>query len=170
MPVPCVTVVVADSSVVINLILTGRLMLLAQLEGYRFVVPDEVVEELTWPAHRGAMEEALAAHVIERVAVDAIDSSALVLELHDVIGSGELACLAVADINGWTVASDEKRRFRREAIERLGKDRLIGTVELYLMIIEAGLLSVDDADADLGVLGENRFVVKFASFREPMGD
>ncbi len=170
MSAPCVTVVVADSSVLINLIVTGRLALLGGLDGHRFVVPDEVVEELTWPAHRDVLALAIEAGVIDRVAVDAINSSELLLALHDVIGSGELACLATAVINGWTVASDEKRRFRREAIARLGEDRLIGTVELYLRFIAAGLLTADEADADLAVLATNRFTVKFASFRELRGD
>lgn len=44
MAAPCATVVVADSSVLINLIVTGRIALLGGLDGHRFVVPDEVVE------------------------------------------------------------------------------------------------------------------------------
>lgn len=113
---------------------------------------------------------AIEAGVINRVQVDAIDSTELLLALHDVIGSGELACLATAVTNGWTVASDEKRRFRREAIERLGELRLIGTVELYLRFIAADLLTLDEADADISVLANNRFAVRFASFRELTGD
>lgn len=170
MSAPYVTVVVADSSVLINLIVTGRLALLGSLDSHRFVVPDEVVAELTWPNHRDALAVAIEAGIIDRVRVDAIDSSEILLALHDVIGSGELACLASAVINAWTVASDEKGRFRREAVARLGEHRLIGTVELYLRFIAACLLTVDEADGDLSVLANNRFVVKFASFRELMGD
>ena len=36
------------------------------------------------------------------------------------LGRGEAACLVLAEKNGWTVASDEKGRFRREAVARIG--------------------------------------------------
>ena len=44
------------------------------------------------------------------------------------------------------VASDEKRRFRREATSRIGADRIIGTADLYICAIQAGLVTVEEAD------------------------
>ena len=42
-------------------------------------------------------------------------------ELQHIMGSGEAACLAMAETRGWLIAPDEKRRFRREVIARLGE-------------------------------------------------
>lgn len=39
--------------------------------------------------------------------------------LRELIGKGEAACLAIAIARGWTIASDERRRFGRLARERL---------------------------------------------------
>lgn len=84
--------------------------------------------------------------------------------LRTVLGSGEAACLTLAERHGWFVASDEKRRFRREATERLGADRVISTPGLLVLAIRAGLLSVDEADAAKVVLEQHRFKMRFASF------
>ena len=40
------TVVVTDTSILINLVHTGHLSLLGRLPGFRFVVPDEVIAEV----------------------------------------------------------------------------------------------------------------------------
>lgn len=141
-------------------------MLLGQLEEYRFVVPDEVVEEITRAEQRQVLDAALAEGVLDRCSVDAIEGAALILELGDLLGEGELACLAVAGQHGWMVASDEKKRYRRETLARLGAARLIGTVELYLFFIRQNLVSMLEADADREVLASNNFLCPFDSFRE----
>jgi hypothetical protein len=50
---------VLDANFVINLIHAARLNLLAALGSYRFVVPDEVVEEITEPLQRQQLQAAL---------------------------------------------------------------------------------------------------------------
>lgn len=82
------------------------------------------------------------------------------------MGAGEAACLALAELNGWHVASDERRRFRREVFARLGEGRLLTTPSIYVLAIRAGLLSVAEADADKDLLASRRFVMKFGSFSE----
>ena len=67
---------------------------------------------------------------------------------------------------GWYISSDEKRRFRREAEARVGADRILGTVEVFVLAIEAALLTLEEADADKLVLERRRFKVAFRSFRE----
>src|SRR5262249_7407050 len=49
---------------------------------------------------------------------------------------------------------------------RVGSGRILGTVDVFVMAIEAGLLTVEQADADKLVLESRRFEVSFASFRE----
>lgn len=87
-------------------------------------------------------------------------------ELTASIGRGEAACIAIAAAEGWLIASDEKRRFLREAETRVGAGRVITTVDVFVLAIKAGLLSVEDADADKLTLESRRFKVSFASFRE----
>jgi len=73
--------------------------------------------------------------------------------------------LAVA--HGWTVLSDEKGRFRRVVEGRIGASRLMGTADIFVLAIRAGLISISDADADKASLAQRRFRMPFASFGEP---
>ena len=90
----------------------------------------------------------------------------LFAELITHLGRGEAACLVLAARYGWTVASDEKRRFRREAVQRIGSDRVIGTADLYALAIRAGLITIEEADVDKATLEARRFKMPFGSFRE----
>ena len=107
-------VVVTDANVLINLMRIGQLPLLGQLDGYRFLVPAEVVNEITEPDQREALSWALTEGHLEQVVVDTMESLQLFAELRDVMGMGEAACLALAATRGCHIASDEKKRFRRK--------------------------------------------------------
>ena len=52
-------IVVSDSTVMINLIHAGMLCLLGAIPGYFFVVPDEVVAEVTYPDQEQSLLDAL---------------------------------------------------------------------------------------------------------------
>jgi hypothetical protein len=67
---------------------------------------------------------------------------------------------------GWMIASDERRLFRREVVARIGEDRLLTTVRLYVLAIEAGLLTIEQADQDKDELERRRFKTGVASFRD----
>jgi hypothetical protein len=82
------------------------------------------------------------------------------------MGNGEGACLAMAEARGWLIASDEKRRFRREVIARLGEERLMTTAGLFVIATCAGTLSVEEADQAKEVLEKHHFHMAFRSFRE----
>lgn len=161
---PPSVVVVTDANVLINLIHTGRLLLLGKLPGLRFVVPDNVVAEITDQAQAARLAEALAAEVLARCALTELAELTLFAELRGVLGAGEAACLAAAQERGWHVASDEGRRFRSEVLARLGEGRLLTTPAIYVHALRAGLLTVAEADADKALLASRRFVMKFASF------
>jgi len=90
----------------------------------------------------------------------------LYASLRATLGSGEAACLAMVVTAGWMIASDERRLFRRQVVARLGEDRLMTTVRLYVLAINAGLLSVEQADQDKDELERRRFKTGVASFRE----
>lgn len=158
--------VATDANVLINLIHTARLDLCAALPGYAFVVPDHVHEEIRDVEQRATLDEAVARGVLRVESIHDIEGVALFAELTAYLGRGEAACLALAARRGWSVASDEKKRFRREAERLVGKDRLLGTVEILVLAIRADLVTVADADADKAALELRRFKMPFASFRD----
>jgi hypothetical protein len=56
------------------------------------------------------------------------------------------------------------------AIRLLGAARIITTVDIFLLSIRAGLLTVEEADAAKAVLAANRFTVVFGSFAELLNE
>jgi len=161
-----VRIVVADACVLINLMHVARLELCARLPGIELVVPDHVREEITRPHEQAELAASVARGDIRIEEITDAASIALFAELTTRLGRGEAACLSMAIEKGWMVASDEKGRFRREAKERIGEKRIVGTPELLVLAIQAGLLSVDDADEDKATLAARRFKMNFASFRD----
>jgi predicted nucleic acid-binding protein len=161
-----VRVVVTDANILINLMRIGRLDLLGQLGGFEFVVPPEVAAEIVDPEQASALEGAFAAAWIHPESLTEIEGLALYSELVAIMGKGEAACLSLAVTQGWMIASDERRVFRREVLARLGANRLLNTPGILLLAIKQGLLSVEEGDATLQVLAGQRFRVKFKSFRD----
>lgn len=159
-------VVVADASVLINLIHVSRLDLCSRLPGISFVVPDHVRDEIKYPDQREAFDRAVEGGVFQIVSITDLADIADFSNLTAHLGRGEAACLVLASRNGWDIACDEKGRFRREALERLDADRILGTVQVYVMALEGGLLTVEQADEDKALLAERRFQMPFESFRE----
>jgi predicted nucleic acid-binding protein len=159
-------IVVTDANVLINLMHAGRLDLLGALTTFEFVVPDHVIAEITVPAQRQALEIALTRGALSKRSVTSPRELATYTELRRIMGSGEAACLAMAEARGWLIASDEKRRFRREVIARIGEGRLMTTAGLFLIAIRAGMMSVEEADQIKEILQRHRFRMAFRSFRE----
>jgi predicted nucleic acid-binding protein len=162
-------VVVTDATVLINLIHVDRLGFLGALGGYEFVVPPEVEAEVSVPAQTVALARAFDAGHIARVSFTGTAELEIYAELIEVIGKGEAACLAMADVQGWFVASDERRRFLRLAGERLGPGRVVNTAGIFVLAIRAGLLSIEEADDDKRALEGQRFKMRFTSFRDVLG-
>jgi predicted nucleic acid-binding protein len=163
---PSTTTVVTDANLLINMIHVGRLLLLGQLPNHRFVIPDAVVAEVTVEDQRAQLTAAVASGALSLCPLTDLSGLGLFAQFRTIMGAGEAACLALAELNGWHVASDERRRFRRELLARLGEDRLLTTPSIYVLAIRAGLLSVAEADADKDLLASRRFVMRFGSFSE----
>lgn len=159
-----VSIAITDTSILINLSHTGHLSLLGQTLGFRFVIPDEVLAEVTDQHQILIVEGALREGAIARESINSPFELELFAQLTEVLGSGESACLALAESRGWLVACDEKRVFLREALTRLGAGRILNTPGLYVLWIRTGVLSVADADAAKLVLEANRFKMGFSSF------
>ena len=163
------SVVVTDANVLINLMHCQRLKLLGELPGFEFVVPDHVADEILRTEQKTMLAEAVDARNVQIEEIRTVPVIEMFADLSAEMGRGEAACLALAVHEGWLVASDEKRLFRRRAIELLGPGRLLTTPGLFVLAIRAGIMSVEEADACKAVLEENRFKMKFGSFAEVVG-
>ena len=168
-PASPIRVVITDTNVLINLMHVGQLGLLGALHSFEFIVPDEVVREITVTAQQRQLEVALTRRELRQESITAPNELTAYTELRRIMGRGEAACLALAEARGWMIASDEKRRFQREAIARLGQGRLITTAGLFILVIQAGVLSIEEADQAKEALERKRFRMKFRSFRELIG-
>lgn len=158
--------VVADTCIVVNFILAGRLDLLEHHADYHFVVTEHTREETRVPAELQELEAAIAAGDLEEIQVDDPEELAIFATLNAVVGRGEAAAIAVAEKRGWVVATDEKKRTRREVEARLGKERLLTTPGVLLKAILNGAISLAEADGIKAKLEQHRFVMDFASFAD----
>ena len=160
------TVVVTDTSILINFLHTGHLWLLGRLPGFRFVIPDEVIAEIAQADQQQIIAEAMAAGHVQRESISSPDELALFAELRQILGAGESSCLTLAEKRGWIVACDEKRVFLREATRRLGAGRILNTPGIYALSIQGGLITVAAADEAKAVLEKHRFQMAFRSFSD----
>ncbi|MGH8210794.1 MAG: hypothetical protein ACREU6_14605 [Steroidobacteraceae bacterium] len=71
-----------------------------------------------------------------------------------------------ATTGGFCIASDEKRRFRRRAIELVGESRILRTEQLLVEAIRRNQITVEDADSYKVILAANSYALPFASFAD----
>lgn len=140
--------------------------MLGRLPGFTFVVTPDVLAEIVLIGQKGQVDSAVAAATLRIEGLAGPEMLALFAELRRLMGAGEAASLALAVIKGWVIASDERKAFRREALGRLGPGRILTTPGLYVLAIRAGVLSVEEADADKARLEACRFRMAFSSFRD----
>lgn len=150
----------------INLLHTERLGLFSALGILEFVVTRETVEEIRYPEQRALIEDAIAAGMLRTEQISGAATLRLYTELRKSMGKGEAASLALARERGWQVASDERGAFCRAAEEHLGANGLLTTPDLYLMAIQVGAITVEEADQDKSLLEARRFKMSFASFAD----
>jgi predicted nucleic acid-binding protein len=161
-----VRVVVTDTNILINLIHIGRLDLLGKLASYSFVIPEEVVKEVREPNQANALQTAISSGLLVEVQLADPAELKVYADLIQILGSGEAACLSLAQCRHWLIASDEKKKFRRETLARLGAGRLLNTPGILSLAISGGIITVEDADRAKAILEQNRFIMSFASFRD----
>lgn len=159
-------VVVTDANIIINLLHVNRIEFLRNLPPYSFVVPEHVIAEICDAQQSAALTIAIANGIVAEVKLTDASELSLYADLLRILGSGEAACLALAETRGWFLASDEKKVFLREASKRIGRGRILNTAGIFVKAIRLGLLSIDEADHDKRILEERRFIMKFNSFRD----
>lgn len=161
-----IRVVVTDANILINLAHINRLDLLGQLPPYAFVLPEEVLNEVKDPVQAAAIQGAIKIGRMELVQLAELSELTIYAELSKTLGIGEAACLTLAQCRHWLIASDEKRKFYRETIARLGEGRLLNTVGILIHAIQLGVITIEEADHAKTILEQRRFIVKFSSFRD----
>jgi predicted nucleic acid-binding protein len=163
------TIVITDTSVLINFLVLDQVALLARLSTHRFVVTDHVRAEITahYPEQLQRLEVALSSQVLEEIRVTDLAEVQLFAEFTSKgLGIGECSAIAVAVNRQFALAIDDKQAIKKVA--NLGyKLEVVGTESLMVMLILEGLLTVDAADAmKLDWETNHRFRLPFASFAE----
>jgi predicted nucleic acid-binding protein len=149
------TLLVADTSVLVNLAILDRLDLFAAT-GFEAHVPNHVLLELTRPEQRERVDLAVAAGHLRVLEITDIAEITEYAALRKQLGDGESAAMAVAFSRGWTVAVDDKAA-RRVALARLGADLLLTTPSLLTRAVHLGVLNRSDLPTIRSTLEANRF-------------
>jgi hypothetical protein len=69
-------------------------------------------------------------------------------------------------MTGCYLASDEKRCFRRKAVELVGAKKILRTEDLIADAIRCDRLTIEQADECKEILATRRYVMPFSSFAE----
>jgi len=129
-----------DANILITMLNMNRLELLAELKGYEFYVPDQVVEEIHRKVQRERLREAIKAGWLKEIDITDIAEIEMYAKYRQRFGKGESACLAVGRKRGWTVATDDKA-VKREAAAVMGTENLLDTEAILAAAVEQGILS-----------------------------
>lgn len=162
---------VIETSTLINFLRIGRVDLLANLSAYRFLVPDNVQAEVltNYPVQYANLDLALRAGQLQVIPLTDPAEVAVYVAMQKlrVLGDGECAAIALAQVRGLPLAMDDGPA-RKKTAAHYPTVRLLDTVGLVVEAIRAGLLSVADADAIKADWDKNHKFKKpsFASFAE----
>ena len=157
--------ILLDTSVLLNFVNIGRLELLGQLDT-PIVLFDQVLDEIKRPRQREAVEDAMAAGLLDLQSIRNPVEVALFADLRAAgrLGAGECAVLAVALTRNW-IAGLQDRRARLEGQRRRKGLVIYQTEDLVLALIRAGHLTVEQADGFLAEWAtQHRFRSRFTSF------
>lgn len=163
------SIILADTSVLINFLAIDRMDLLQQYSG-RFLITDHVRHEVTrhYPDQWARLLEALEQGILEEIQVtdpDEVETFAHWTGLQR-FGKGECACIAVALHRGYAVAMDDRRAIHH-ALRACDRLEILTTLDLMLTLIQENLLTLEEADAIKNEWAScHRFQLKIASFRE----
>ena len=149
---------VADTSVLVNLAILDRLDLFAAT-GFEAHVPNHVLQELTRPDQRERLDRALAAGLLTELEITDIAEMTEYAGLRKRFGDGESAAMAVAFSRGWAVAVDEAKAVRRIVLERLGADLLVTTPSLLNRAVRQGLIDIAQIPGMRATLAANRYAM-----------
>jgi len=163
------SIVVADTSVLINFLVLDHVPLLASLPGRTFLITDHVRSEVTEhnPEQFSRLNQALASGHLQEISVTDPAEVALFAAITKTgLGIGECSAIAVAEHRHHTLAMED-----RIARKRVARDYptipILMTESLMTELIRAALLDVEQADA-MKTLWEvhYRFKLNFSTFAD----
>ena len=163
------TIVITDTSVLINFLVLDQVALLGQLPDRRFVVTDHVRAEVTehFQDQLQRLEQAIAAGVLEEIQVRELEEVQLFAQLTaSGLGIGECSAIAVALHSEHALAIDDKRAIKK--IKKFADAmRILTTEHLVVLLIQHGVVTIDQADAMKREWEQkHRFRLRFKSFAE----
>lgn len=167
------TIIITDTSVLINFLVLDQVELLAKLTAYRFAVTEHVRAEITehHPDQLERLSRAFELGIIEEVCVTDIDEVQLFAELTaSGLGIGECSAIAVAAKRHAALAIDDRRAVKKLA--NLGIVLTVVNTELLLVrLIKQGMLTIEQADVMKRDWEQShRFKLKFVSFAERLSE
>lgn len=163
------SVVITDTSVLINFLVLDQLHVLSQLTEFDFLVTEHVRAEITehFPEQLQRLNAAYETGSVKEIGVTDIVEVRLFADLTTKgLGIGECSAVAVALNRGIKIAIDDKRAINK--MRRLGYNLdTISTSELTVCLIKASILTVEEADNFKKIWEEQyRFKLPFSSFAE----
>ena len=159
-----------DACILINLLLAHRLDLLGAVAPYVFSVPTEVLGEITYPDQQTELKEALDRGWIQEARMEAIEELQIFAQGNEKLGSGESACLALAQTRTWILGTDDSKGIKWKKVISTSGLQVLNTPGILLLAIQQGVLTVEQADEIKTLLETNRFRMGFASFRDLVGE
>jgi predicted nucleic acid-binding protein len=139
--------VVADSSFLLSFGKAGELDLLAKAPQFQWRMTPIVRGELRTAPTRDAVEQLVLAGVISPIELDSDNETGLALlaEWSELVDPGEAESIAVALASGWLVAIEDLSA-RRLLERRVGPGHWINCADTLIAAVQAGLLSLGEAD------------------------
>ena len=163
------TIIVADTSVLINFLCIDRMDLIGAHPD-SFLATAHVAAEIIDPIQHSRYATALAAGDLVEQHVDDPAEVEIFLRLaqRGRLGAGERSAIAVALNRGYRLAIQDNRAIRR-AIQEAGMSgsavRIVRTQDIVVELIRCRALTVESADAILADWANNhRFKLKISSF------
>jgi predicted nucleic acid-binding protein len=159
-----------DACILINLLRAHRLDLLGAVPPYVFCVPTEALGEITHPDQQARLQEALDRGWIQETRMEAIEELQIFTQANEQLGSGESACLALAQTRTWILGTDDSKGVKWRKVISASGIQVLNTPGILLLAIRQGVLTIDQADEIKALLEANRFRMGFASFRDLMDE
>jgi predicted nucleic acid-binding protein len=159
-----------DACILINLLRVHRLDLLGAVPPYVFCVPTEALGEITYPDQQAELKEARDQGWIHETRIESIEELQIFARANEQLGSGESACLALAQKRAWILGTDDSKGVKWKKVVAESGIQVLNTPGILLLAIRQRVLTIEQADEIKAQLEANRFRMGFASFRDLVGE